>query len=125
MALSFFILRSVKCPGNHSNHVLHYQATIEPNITDKSIKGEVSIRFQLLGKAAQTIVLKLGSLQIDQVMINRQAVMYRVEKKRLLITLKPEHITQAEIKVDIQYRSPLRNGCIKNSGPLKESTAIK
>jgi len=58
-------------------------------------------------------------------MINRQAVMHRVEKKRLLITLKPEHITQAEIEVDIQYHGPLSNGCIKNSGPLKESTAIK
>lgn len=92
--------------------VLHYQANIEPNIGDKSIKGEVSIRFQLLDKAAQTIVLKRGSLQIDQVMINRQVVMHRVEKKRLLITLKPEHITQAEIEVNIQYHGHPKRGIV-------------
>lgn len=105
-------LGGLNAQGRAQIDVLHYQANIEPNIADKSIKGEVSIRFQVLGKAAQTIVFKRGNLQIDQVMISRQAVMYRVERKRLLITLRPEHITQAEVEVNIQYHGHPKQGIV-------------
>lgn len=92
--------------------VLHYQAHLEPNIADKSIKGQISIRFRLLNKASEIIVFNCGNLQIDRVVINKQALDYRVERRRLLITLRPEHITQPEIEVDIQYHGHPRQGIV-------------
>lgn len=92
--------------------VLHYQASVEPTLVDKSIKGQVTIRFRVLGKTSQIIAFNCGSLQVDQVTIDNQAVPYQTEKKRLLITLSPHHITQAEIEVNIQYQGYPKQGIV-------------
>ena len=64
--------------------VLHYSATLEPNIAGKSVKGTVRIRFLTESQEAE---FNCGDLAIDVVRLAGAALKFSVMAHRLRVSL--------------------------------------
>jgi aminopeptidase N len=76
--------------------VLHYSATVEPDIANKSVKGTVRIRFVTDSPEAE---LNCGDLTIDSVRLAGATLKFYVVEHRLRITLPLDRQTR-EIEID-------------------------
>ena len=76
--------------------VLHYAATLEPDIAGKSVKGSVVIRFQT---SSAVLELDCGDLTIDAVRAGGSALQFSVANRRLSVSLPPEKRVR-EIEID-------------------------
>lgn len=76
--------------------VLHYSATLEPDIAGKSVKGSVQIRFVSDSPEAE---FNCGDLAIDSVRLAGTALKFSVMDHRLRVTLPPDRRTR-EIEID-------------------------
>ena len=77
--------------------VLHYAATLEPDIAAKSVKGTVQIRF---ATEAREVEFNCGDLAIDSVRLAGKALKFAVVDHRLRVSLPPESRGVREIEVD-------------------------
>ncbi len=77
--------------------VLHYAATLEPDIAGKSVKGTVRIRFSTGSQEAE---FNCGDLAIDSVRLASTALKFSVVDKRLRVSLPPDgrHVREIEIE---------------------------
>ncbi|HEU4765934.1 MAG TPA: M1 family metallopeptidase [Pyrinomonadaceae bacterium] len=90
------------CCGSAFADVLHYDATIEPDIAAKTIKGSVVIRFVSDRKEVE---LDCGELVIDAVRVAGVPVKFTVKERRLRIELqKPAR------EVHVEYHGAPRWG---------------
>ena len=76
--------------------VLHYSATLEPDIFAKSVKGTVQIRFVT---DSQEVEFNCGDLAIDSVRLGGAALKFSVVAHRLRVTLPRDRRTR-EIEID-------------------------
>ena len=80
----------------HGMDVLHYAATLEPDIAGKSVKGTVHIRFVTDSTEAE---FNCGDLAIDSVRLAGTALKFSVLDHRLRVTLPPDRRTR-ELEID-------------------------
>jgi aminopeptidase N len=90
------------CCGSAFADVLHYDATIEPDIAAKTIKGTVVIKFV---SAGDQIELDCGELVIDAVRAANRPLQFAVKDRRLRIEL-PKQTRQ----VTIDYHGAPKRG---------------
>src|ERR1041384_5451289 len=87
-------------PGHGSprldTDVLHYAATLEPDIAAKSVKGSVVIRFRT---NSAVVELDCGALTIDAVRAGGSALQFSVADRRLRVSL-PSEKRVREIEID-------------------------
>jgi len=84
--------------------VIHYDATIEPDIAAKAIKGKVVIRFVA---EADEVEFDCGELVIDSVRMNGVPLKFSIKDRRLKIAI-PKSGKQREI--EIEYHGTPRRG---------------
>ena len=84
--------------------VLHYSATLEPDIGAKSLKGSVLIRFSTTAPVAE---FDCGDLEIDSVSEAGAALRFSVTNHRLRISLPPGKQVR---QIDIKYHGAPRRG---------------
>jgi len=70
----------------HGADVLHYSATLEPDISAKSVKGTVLIR---LSTTSSTVEFDCGELNIDAVTEGGAPLQFSVTNRRLHVSLSP------------------------------------
>jgi aminopeptidase N len=98
------LLSGVAAHGSTQMDVLHYAATLEPDIAAKSVKGTVRIRFSSDSQQAE---FNCGDLTIDSVRLAGVALSYSVVDHRLRISL----TTHAQIKeIDIEFHGTPKYG---------------
>ena len=90
--------------GAHGSDVLHYSATIEPDIANKSVKGSVLIRVLT---TSNVVDFDCGDLTIDSVQENKQPLQFSVNDHKLHVTL-PEGKREREI--DVNYHGSPKRG---------------
>src|ERR1044072_948924 len=76
VCLAVVVLGILVSSANGAQDVLHYAATIEPDISSKSVKGSVRIRFTTDSDQAQ---FDCGSLTIDAVRMAKTPLKFSVQ----------------------------------------------
>lgn len=84
--------------------VLHYTATLEPDIANKSIKGSVLIRVRT---TSNMVEFNCGDLTIDSVNENGKPVQFAVNDRKLRVSLTG---TKAERDLEVRYHGAPRRG---------------
>jgi aminopeptidase N len=84
--------------------VLHYAATLEPDIQSKTVKGTVTIRF---ATAAKEVQFDCGDLTIDSVRLAAAPVQFTVADHRLIVSLKPSNGVR---EIEINYHGIPKRG---------------
>ena len=92
--------------------VLHYQVALEPNIQDKSLKGEVLIRFSALRANTTSIQFNCGKLAVDKVEIKDLSLSFDVKDATLAITTDQPLSIGQEYEVLIRYHGQPRRGIV-------------
>lgn len=83
--------------------VLQYDAQIEPDISNKFVKGKVTVIFKSLTNDLAEIKLNAGSLEIDKVSENDVAIKFEKQPNLLIITLtKPAKLNEKRT-IEIEY----------------------
>jgi len=77
--------------------VLHYTATLEPDIAAKSVKGSVRIRFSTDSQQAE---FNCGDLTIDAVRLAKTPLKFSVRDHRIAVSLPARTTRPQEIDVD-------------------------
>ena len=77
--------------------VLHYAATLEPEIAGKSVKGSVRIRFSTDSQQAE---FNCGDLTIDAVRLGKTPLKFSVRDHRLIVSLPSRTTRSQEIEID-------------------------
>jgi aminopeptidase N len=77
--------------------VLHYAATLEPDIATKSVKGTVRIRFTTDSQQAE---FNCGELAIDAVRLAKTPLKFNVHDRRLTVSLPSQTTRPQEIEID-------------------------
>jgi aminopeptidase N len=77
--------------------VLHYSATLEPDIAGKSVKGTVRIRFSTESQEAE---FNCGDLAIDSVRLAGAALKFSVVDHRLRVSLPLDRKRAPEIEIE-------------------------
>src|ERR1043165_5446846 len=85
--------------------VLHYTATLEPDIAAKSVKGSVRIRFST---DAQQAEFNCGDLTIDAVRLKNVPLKFSVHNHRLTVSL-PSRTTHPQ-ELDIDFHGTPKYG---------------
>src|SRR5688572_24695038 len=67
--------------------VVHYTATVEPDIANKSVKGTVFIRFLTKANNLTYAEFDCGDLTIDSVRLGGSPLQFEVKARRLKVSL--------------------------------------
>jgi alpha-L-fucosidase len=94
--------------GSRTFDVLHYDVSLEPDITAKTIKGTVTIKYLATIKGLTKLELDCGDLVIDAVKQNGQARQFSVANRKVTISLAPNSRPTGEVQVD--YHGTPRRG---------------
>ena len=84
--------------------VIHYSATLEPDITNKSVKGSVVIRVRA---TSNLVEFNCGDLTIDSVRENGKALQFSVNDHKVKVSLARG---QGERNIEIQYHGLPKRG---------------
>ena len=84
--------------------VLHYSATLEPDIANKSVKGFVLIRVRT---TSNMVEFNCGNLTIDSVRENNKPLQFSVSEHKLKVSL---NVGQREREIEIRYSGSPRYG---------------
>lgn len=84
--------------------VLHYTATLEPDIANKSIKGSVLIRIRT---TSNVVELNCGVLTIDSVTENGKPVQFAVNDHKLRVSLSER---KGDRDIEVRYHGAPRYG---------------
>jgi aminopeptidase N len=91
-------------------HVTHYDAHIQPNISDKTIKGVVVVDLIVTRENQTTVELDSGDLTIDAVNEGRTPIDFAARNRRLTIRWpRPARIKEAR-QLEIEYHGAPRFG---------------
>src|SRR5215213_2445877 len=90
--------------------VVHYSATVEPDIPNKSVKGTVLIRFLLKSNNLTYAEFDCGELAIDSVRLAGAPLQYEVKARRLKVSL-PSGLKAKETReIEVNYHGTPRRG---------------
>ncbi|HSB28111.1 MAG TPA: M1 family metallopeptidase [Pyrinomonadaceae bacterium] len=89
VVLTAAITRSQTRGASNALDVLHYDITLEPDITQKTISGKVIIKFVANASDLKTVAFDCGDLTVDAVQQGGQARSFSVSDHRLNVTLPP------------------------------------
>ena len=97
--VAMVLISKVIAQGSTTMDVLHYAATLEPDIPGKSVKGTVRIRFST---TSQEVEFNCGELVVDSVRLAGAALKFSVMDRRLRLSLplKDRATRVREIEVD-------------------------
>jgi aminopeptidase N len=84
--------------------VIHYSATLEPDIANKSVNGSVIIRVRT---TSNVVEFNCGHLTIDSVRENGKALQFSVNDRKVKVSLARG---QGERNIEIQYHGSPRYG---------------
>jgi aminopeptidase N len=101
------ILISHRVANAASLDVLHYSATIEPDIAGKSVKGTVLIRFST---ASQEAEFNCGDLAIETVRFAGATLKFSVVDHRLRVSLPPDSQPRLPREIEIGFHGTPRYG---------------
>jgi aminopeptidase N len=90
--------------------VINYDAQIEPDIPNKSVKGKVSIQFTSLKNNLTQIQLNAGNLEIDAARENKTALKFEKKDGLLNITLSNLANLNEKREIEIQYHGTPKYG---------------
>jgi aminopeptidase N len=113
LTLSFFLIVNSQLYGQSANQlaetdVLHYSADIEPDISQKTINGRVTIVFNVIS-SGKKISFDCGDLIIEKVLIHRKDIPFNVKDNKLSLELSGMPKQEQPYEIDIQYHgSPTR-----------------
>jgi aminopeptidase N len=117
-----FLLLSFFCCGVIANEaraqtnarspfdVLHYDAQIEPNITNKTVTGKVLVRLISLVDNLATVEFDCGDLTIDAVRENRETQKFRRRERHLEVSLSRPAKNDEQREIEIEYHGAPRRG---------------
>lgn len=91
------VLSCAGSPVYGAQDVLHYSATLEPDIAGKSLKGTVLIRFTTDSQQAE---FNCGDLTIDSVQHAGKALKFSVNNHRLVVPLLSRTRQTQELEID-------------------------
>src|SRR5690242_15760110 len=75
--------------------ILRYEARIEPDLSNKALKGKVTLNLKALTNHLTEIQLNAGALEIDRVSENKAALKFEKKPNLLIITLtKPAKLNE-------------------------------
>jgi aminopeptidase N len=97
---------------NHSNEIdiLHYTATLEPDIPGKSVKGMVLIRLLIKSKNLNLLEFDCGDLAIDSVRLAGAPLKFSVVDHRLRVSLPPGSRANVTREIEVNYHGSPRRG---------------
>ena len=90
--------------------VLHYDAQVEPNVTNKTVTGRVLIRLIARVEHLAAVQLDCGDLTIDAVRENREARKFLRRDRHLEVSLSRPAKANEEREIEIQYHGAPRRG---------------
>ncbi|MEI2454311.1 M1 family metallopeptidase [Lysobacter firmicutimachus] len=90
--------------------VLHYTARIEPDLSARSLRGQVAIRFQVLAAGQQQIDFDAGELEIESVREGGQALGFEKLDQRLRVKLAAPAKAGQRREIEIAYRGAPKFG---------------
>jgi aminopeptidase N len=91
-------------------HITHYEARVEPNISDKTIKGIVVVDLVLTAENQSTIELDSGDLTIDVVKEGGTLVDFEVRDHRLTIRWSRSARVKEVRHLEVEYHGAPRFG---------------
>ena len=98
-------------PANQPDfHVLHYSARLDPNLPEKTLRGNETIRLVLLNAAVRNVAFDAGDLVIDAVNHNGKTLSFEKVGKRLNIQLAGTDTVNQHIDIQIKYHGTPRFG---------------
>ena len=86
--------------------VLHYAASLDVGITDKTVTGSVRIRFRL-GRGRSTVEFNCGNLTIDSVRERGTSLQFSVKDRKLLVSLNEG---KREREIEVKFHGAPRYG---------------
>lgn len=97
-------------PSERGFDVLHYDATIEPNIAERRVTGRVRIRVRILADSMDTLEFDRGGLTIDRVRDGASMLAFEQLPRRVRIRL-PRPMRRGQTReIDIDYHGAPRFG---------------
>jgi aminopeptidase N len=96
--------------GVRAFDVIHYDATVEPNIAEKSVKGNVAISLVLGPDPSGVVDLDIGALTVDSVNEGGQSLDFTQAERRLHVTLKSPARAGDRRRLQIEYHGAPRFG---------------
>lgn len=97
-------------PATGGIDVLHYAATLEPDLATQSVRGCVRLDVRMTAAAQSVIVLDRGELVVEKVEEAGQALVFRIDGKTLRVTLaRPGRVGERHA-IDIYYHGTPRYG---------------
>jgi len=116
LLLSFLCIKpfateaSLQLRATSSFAVLHYDAEVDPDIANKTVKGRVLIR--LISRTAELLNIELdcGELIIDSVRENREALKFAQNDHRLNISLSRPAKANETREIAVEYHGAPRRG---------------
>lgn len=109
--------------GATSIDVLHYRASIEADIPNKKIKGEVSIEFKALQNTHE-LSFDCDGLKISQLKLLGKSSSYIVKGRKVYIRLTDSLRTNETYKLEITYEGNPRWGVVFNPEVPSVSTVF-
>ena len=90
--------------------VLHYNASIEPDIVNKTLKGSVRILFVSRAHGLKSVEFDCGDLEINAVQQDKTPRQYLVQDHRLKIELRNTTRIREELELQIDYHGAPKRG---------------
>lgn len=90
--------------------VLRYDATVEPNLVDKTVKGRVAIEFVLTSTITKVVEFDIGDLTVDSVTAGGKPVVFSQAAKRLKVELGRPARSGDRRRVQVDYHGAPRYG---------------
>lgn len=97
-------------PTQQDFGVLHYTARLDPNLSEKTLRGNETIRLVLLNADVRNIAFDAGDLVIDTVHQNGKKLSFEKVGKRLNIPLTGNYAANQHIAIQIKYHGAPRFG---------------
>jgi aminopeptidase N len=108
----FFVLLCAAQPlfaqEKRSFDVLHYDVSLQPDITNKSLKGSMTIKYIAMVQGLTKLEFNCGDLVIDSVKQNGESREFKVENKKVTIFVSPHSRPTGEVQ--IEYHGAPRRG---------------
>ena len=106
---AFFFMTEAKAQSG-SFDVIEYDAQIEPDMANKSVKGKVSLRFNSLKNNLSEIHLNAGVLEIDAAREGKTALKFEKRESLLIVSLaRPARVGEKR-EIEIEYHGTPRFG---------------
>ena len=115
MFLALFLLASgaavpLQGPLAAPFDVIHYDATVEPDLAGRTVAGEVAIDLIATATSLRTIDLDIGALVVDTVRMEGATLEFTQRDRRLHARLKEPAAMGARRRIDLEYHGAPRYG---------------